>query len=238
MMVTDNKKRTSRADTSLKAEHEYICGNSGTGKSSYIKEIMKGYKRIIAFDPDDEYGTMPGFTRIETARELVAKLKAAGSGNFKIAFVGEGKAAFEFWCECVFKVGLCLAIAEEIADVTSPAKAPPAWGKLIRRGRKFGVKICAVTQRPAEADKTILSNAAFIRTFALGRFSDRQAISREIQLSINVMEKMRPLDWIHFARADLTKTAGRLGQRRAAIPINDNGESLQKGPAKDTIMKA
>lgn len=214
-----------RADTSRKAEHEYICGNSGTGKSSYIKQIMKGFKRIVAFDPDDEYGTMPGFVRVEKARELVAILKAAGAKPVKVAFVGEGKTAFEFWCECVFQFGTCLAIAEEIADVTNPSKAPPAWGKLIRRGRKFGIKICAVTQRPAEADKTILSNAAYIRSFALGRYSDRLAISREIGLSINVMEKMIPLDWVQFARSDLSLTAGRLGQRKAPIAINGDGST-------------
>lgn len=204
----------SRADTSLNAEHLYICGNSGTGKSSTIKELITKAGRVIAFDPDDEYGSLPGFKRCERASDLVQLLQDAANRKLKVAFVGEGQAAFEFFAKCAFAWGNCLAIAEEIADVTTPAKAPPAWGKLIRRGRKYGIKICAVTQRPAEADKTILSNAAVIRCMALGRDADRVAIGREIGLPAEAIATLRPLDWFEFHRRDLAVTRGRLGVKK------------------------
>lgn len=167
----------------------------------------------MVFDPDDEYGELVGFVRVESAAELVALLSSHANKALKVAYVGDGKAAFEFWCKCAFNWAQCLAVAEEIADVTTPQKAPPEWGKLIRRGRKYGIKICAVTQRPAEADKTILSNAAYIRTFALGRENDRIAIAREIQYDPALMAKMVPLEWLQFKRADLSLQAGKLGKR-------------------------
>lgn len=201
----------SKSNTALKAEHVYICGNSGTGKSSHIKEKIANATRVIAFDPDDEYSELKGFVRVESGAELVALLQANKTTPLKIAFVAEGVKSFEHWANCVFAWRNCIAVAEEIADVTTPAKAPPAWGRLIRRGRKYGILICAVTQRPAEADKTILCNAAIIRTCALGRDADRQAIAREIGASVNDLAQLKPLDWIEYKREDLSLTKGRLG---------------------------
>jgi DNA helicase HerA-like ATPase len=204
-------RRTTQADTSLKAEHVYICGNSGTGKSSHVKLVIKLHKRVVVFDPDDEYGEIKGFKRVDTAAGLVALLKSHAKKPLKVAFVAEGIKAFEFWANCVFLWANCLAVAEEIADVTTPSKAPPAWGRLIRRGRKYGIKICAVTQRPAEADKTILCNAAIIRTCALGRNADREAIGREINAKVSDLSIMLPLEWVEFRRSDLSLIAGKLG---------------------------
>jgi len=203
-----------KANTALNAEHIYICGNSGTGKSSHIKEKIKKARRVIAFDPDDEYSELIGFKRIEKPSELTALLKKNKSKSLKVAFVAEGVRAFEFWASCVFAWGDCTAVAEEIADVTTPAKAPPAWGRLIRRGRKYGIQILAVTQRPAEADKTILCNAAIIRTCALGRDADRKAIAIEMNTNTSELAKLKPLDWIEFKREDLSLTKGRLGTNK------------------------
>jgi hypothetical protein len=204
-------RRTSAANTALKAEHVYICGNTGTGKSSHIKELIKKTKRVIIFDPDDEYCEMGGFVRVTKAANLLAMLRSKPTQPLKIAFVAEGTKAFEFWCSLVFVWRNCLAVAEEIADVTTPSKAPPQWGRLIRRGRKYGVKICAVTQRPAEADKTILCNAAVIRVCALGRNADRDAIAKEINGKVSMLAAMVPLEWVEFRRADLSLISGKLG---------------------------
>ncbi|GAA5133111.1 ATP-binding protein [Thalassotalea piscium] len=198
-------------NTALDAKHLYACGNSGTGKSANIKVKLSHCERAIIFDPDDEYHTEKGVIRVESPNQLIALLKANANSSLKVAFVAEGLKAFEFWANAAFAWKNCLAIAEEIADVTTAAKAPPCWGKLIRRGRKYGITICAVTQRPAEADKTILSNAAFIRTGALGRLNDRQAVAKEIDIHYDEIARLKPLDWIEFNRADLSVTGGRLG---------------------------
>ena len=211
-----------KANTSLKAEHMYFCGNTGTGKSSKIKEMLKKAPRAIIFDPDDEYGGLQGVVRVMTATDLLSALKAHQSKSLKIAFVAEGIKAFEFWANCAFQWRNCVAVAEEIADVTTASKAPPAWGRLIRRGRKYGILICAVTQRPAEADKTILSNAATIRTGALGRHADREAIAREMDCSSTHIAKLIPLDFIEYRRSDLSLKRGRLGEKREVKLRNEN----------------
>lgn len=137
-----------KIDTARETRHVYVCGNSGTGKSASIKERIKKAPRVIVFDPDDEYSALSGFKRVTRPADLVDLLARNPKRALKVAFVAEGEKHFALWCKCVFAWANCVAVAEEIADVTSPAKAPPAWGRLIRRGRKYGIEIWAVTQRP------------------------------------------------------------------------------------------
>jgi len=206
----------SRANTALKAEHEYICGNSGTGKSSHVKRAIEKAPRVIVYDPDDEYGDQLGFIRVSKAADLASLLQQNSNKPLKVAFVPTRATvkAFEFWARCAFVWGNCAAVAEEIADVTSAGKAPPNWGTLIRRGRKYGIKILAVTQRPAEADKTILSNAAMIHCCALGRMADRKAVAAEMDCDVALIAQMKPLDYIVYKRADLSLRAGNLTTKR------------------------
>lgn len=200
-------------DTSLKTQHLYVVGNSGTGKSSIVKEEIKKARRVICFDPEGEYADMTGFVKVFSAEKLLDVILEHQHKALKVAFVAEGQKAFDVFCEMAFAWGDCVAIAEEIADVTTVSKAPPAWGKVIRRGRKHGIKVIAITQRASEADKTILSNCATLRVFALGRTADRQAIAREIDYSVDELTKMIPLEYIDFKREDLSLTAGKLGTR-------------------------
>lgn len=206
------------ANTALKAEHEYICGNSGTGKSSHVKRVIEKARRVVVYDPDDEYGEQRGFLRVTSATQLIEILKAHKNKPLKVAYAPKRSTvkAFELWARAVFLFRECVAVAEEIADVTTAAKAPPEWGTLIRRGRKYGIKILAVTQRPAEADKTILSNAAMIHCCALGRMADRKAVAAEMDCDIELIKKLVPLEYIVFKRADLSLSAGNLKTKRTA----------------------
>ncbi|MDF2185455.1 DUF87 domain-containing protein [Grimontia hollisae] len=203
-----------RIDTALTAQHEYICGTTGAGKSSHVKRVIDNASRVAVFDPDDEYSELKGFVRVDSARAFLDHLYRYPKGALKIAYVAEGSAAFDFWCNAVFAWGRCVAVAEEIADVTSPAKAPPAWGRLLRRGRKRAIKIMAVTQRPAEADKTALSQAAIIRTGLLGRDADRVSVAREMNINPEALAGLVQLDWVAFRRADLSVTKGNLTHQR------------------------
>ena len=152
------------------------------------------------FDPDDEYGDIPGITTFYDGPQFIAAVQAHKTTPFRARLVQGGQAAFELVNAAAFAWTNCAVIAEEIADVTRVGKAPPMWGQLLRRGRKRAIKIYMTTQRPSEADKTALTQATMVRTGLLGRHADREALARDMDIPISLMEKLRPLDFIEAHR--------------------------------------
>lgn len=188
-----------------------VCGSSGSGKSLWVKQQIAQLPRVLVYDTDDEYSELPGFERVTRARDLAHRLRRARAGRY--AFVPASPcnvALFEFWSKAAFAWGTCAAVAEELADVTSPGKAPPGWGMLIRRGRKRGIHLYAVTQRPSESDKTAIGNATLLHCGALARRLDRAYMAAELDAPESAVAALAPLDYIERDRQTGALTSGRL----------------------------
>lgn len=197
-----------RIDVSRSASITVVVGSSGSGKSAWLKRQLATARRVVVWDPDDEYAGMRGFTRVTTIAALAAALKGATAGRF--ALVPGSLAQFDAWALCAFAWGNCTAVAEETADVTSPGKAPPGWGTLVRRGRKRGVTLYAVTQRPSESDKTVIGNATRLHVCMLARAADRQYMAREMDLPQATLDAVQPLEWLEKERGKPGISRGKL----------------------------
>lgn len=158
-----------------------------------MKRRIKGEQRVLVWDAKHEYGEVPGFEVIHSPRVLAHKLKVCKRGRF--AFVAP-PALFEFWCKAVWAWGGCVAIAEELADVTGTAKAAGVWGEILRKGRGYGIRTIATSQRPAEVDKTIIGNSTLIHCGRLSRGADRQYMQRELDIPREKIDGLQPLEWI------------------------------------------
>lgn len=193
----------------LECRHLYLVGRSGAGKSTAAKREIDKAKRVIVFDQKNEYHD--GFIQTKSIRELIAVLKSAPCVTpCKVAYKGTSKKEFQDWCACVLAWGSCVAIAEEIATVTSSGKASEHWLRLVSQGRAIGqdgIMIIATSQRPQEADKTILGNAARIRTGLL-RPADRLVVAREMDIDVSLLDPLKPLDWVEYKSADHSVIGG------------------------------
>ena len=175
-----------------------VAGSSGSGKTAWVKQQLSRHRRVLVWDIEGEYAREPGFIAIHSRAALVAKLRAC-KGPARIAFVPGSTKDFAFWAYCAFAWGRlapCAVVAEETADVTTPGKAPDGWGQLIRRGRKWGIVTYAVTQRPAESDKTAIGNAALVHCGRLSRAKDRAYMAAELDIDPSHMAALGPLEWL------------------------------------------
>lgn len=87
-------------------------------------------------------------------------------------------------------------IVEELADVTTPGKAPAAWGVIVRRDLCYGPEIYAVTQRPSESDKTIMGNASVIHTHAMARAEDARYMAKELRVDQALIDALNPYEFL------------------------------------------
>jgi hypothetical protein len=155
-----------------------FSGKSRSGKTALAMQKARDFERVIVWDVQGQWAGIKGYTLVRTRKEL---LQAVQSKKVqKIAFFTletDIKAEFDYWCAAAHHFGQfnggALAVAEELADVTTPAKAPGEWGILVRRTLKHNITIFAISQRWAEADKTALGNSSEIYCFQLPRKKDR-----------------------------------------------------------------
>lgn len=171
-----------------------VCGGSGSGKSEWTKRQIAREKRLLIWDVNDEYQGQ----KVTTRAELVAAVRGPSNKPFKVRYVPPVVTPdeFSFWCEVAFIAGNAAIVAEETADVTSPSKAPPGWGKVVRRGRHQRLKVYGITQRPAESDKTIIGNATLIHCCMLKRADDRKYMAKEMGIAFDEVDRLKLLEWI------------------------------------------
>ena len=191
-----------------------IGGASRSGKTAYVASQVKKHRRVIAWDPEDQWSRLPGWQRITSKATLLAALQKPGPLKAGYVVGGDLASAFDFWSGVVMYSGRYIepltAIAEELADVTTPAKAPGNWGILLRRGLKRGITIYAISQRWAEADKTAMGNASEFVLFRQASADDVRYLTRKTRVPAEQLEGLPPLHFVRHDTATFTATAGRL----------------------------
>ncbi len=191
-----------------------IAGASRSGKTAYTKKQVAGVRRICAWDPEDQWSQLSGWRKVTTRRQLLEALQTAG--HTRIAYVAGGdlKAAFDYWAGVVMYAGRyvapLVAIAEELADVTTPSKAPGNWGILLRRGLKRGITIYAISQRWSEADKTAVGNASEFVLFRQSSGDDVAYLSRKTRVPRELLDGLLPLQFIRYDALNGETTPGKL----------------------------
>lgn len=161
-----------------------VVGSTGSGKSQWVRQQIKNAGRLWVWDVKPEYYQLPGFAVV---RDPIVLLQAAQlKKNQRIAYVMRPTVEhFEWWSRCAYvaaRIKPIVIVAEETADVTSPGKASEHWGQLVRKVRNTGSDLYAITQRPAESDKTAFGNASLFHVGRSSREKDRAYMAAEMDV--------------------------------------------------------
>lgn len=165
-----------------------VAGLSQSGKTTKIREEIKGAQRLIVWDVREEYPANDDTIEcIRTRRQLIEALSSSDPGRY--AYVGKGlklKEEFHFWCLAAYhwgKLWPASIVADELSDVTNSGKAPDAWGQLVRKGRFYGNWLYGITQSPTESDKTLWTNANVKRSFVFEGDNEREYMARRLSVT-------------------------------------------------------
>lgn len=178
-----------------------VVGSAGSGKTGWLKQQIAGAPRLLVWDIEGQYTENTRIIR--TRQQLVVAIGKDGRYSYQPSKLSEfdffAKAAFMFVRLGAEKGVKSVIVAEELADVTSPGKAPDGWGMLVRRCRKYGGDVYGVTQRPAESDKTLFGNAMHLHVCGMQRANDRKYMSLELDLPVEEITSLdrSKLEYIH-----------------------------------------
>lgn len=191
-----------------------IAGASRSGKTAWTRKQLAKARRVMVWDPEAQWCELPGYTKVTTRARLLEL--AQQPGPLRLAYVAGGKLQeeFDYFTGCAYYAGRYLGglevVAEELADVTTPSKAPGNWGILLRRGLKRGITIRAISQRWSEADKTAVGNASDFVIFRQSSGDDVAYLARKTRIDADRLGGLKPLEWVHLDALTGETTAGRL----------------------------
>ena len=175
-----------------------VIGSSGSGKSLWIKSVaLPALRRpVLVFDPMREYGALGRVC--PTLGALVTALKSSRDGVliYQPVKTRALEAQFETWCGIALAVRNCSLIVEELSLVTKAGYSPPRWREVVTTGRHYGLAVIGSTQRPALVDKTFFSNATLIRVGRLNAASDKKTMADALDIGVDQLRSLRPLDWL------------------------------------------
>lgn len=191
-----------------------ISGSSRCGKTEKTKRLVRGFQTVFVWDIEAQWHKLQGYRKVTDLAELKKSVQQGKRGKFAYVSKGNIKSEFELFCMCALFYGThygeCAVVAEELADVTTTAKAGESWGMLCRRGLKRGISIFAISQRWAEADKTAFGNATDFYLFRMASQSDVEYIARKVMVPIERLTSLKPLDFIHYDALNHTAEGGKV----------------------------
>lgn len=184
-----------------------FSGASRTGKSAKAVQVVNALKAkaVFVWDIEAQWCALPGYKKVTSLAELKKIVKEGRAGKFAFVYVGvDMQEGFNLFCACVFHYaqyfGECVCVSEELADVTTVAKAPQYWGMLVRRGLKRGLSIIAISQRWQEADKTAIGNASEMFIFTPSTMKDAAYIASTIGQAANEVSQLPQFSFMHWVK--------------------------------------
>lgn len=187
-----------------------VWGRSGSGKSSYVKQRLRGARRVIVFDPMAEYGAQ-GFKTVRTIAAVRDAMRANWTG-FRIAYVPPASVearALSALSELVllsqsaFKgsgKGQRITLVVEEMNTAFPlsggAEKAKAFAEICSRGRHSGIEVIGVSQRIAEVATRFRGNCTETVVFVQKGPRDTQAAALELGIKADQVAALKPLHYL------------------------------------------
>ncbi len=177
-----------------------VAGASQSGKSTWTAQRVAKCKRLLVWDYKCEWYLHQQCRRIQHWSELAQAVKSTAAAE-RIAYCAPGmnREAFDTFCRFAWvwlRQAAGTVVVEETASVTSAGKAPDGWGDVCRMGLGFGATIYAITQRPAESDKTALGNASLIHCHRMATADDALYMSKLLRVPLEQVDALANYQWI------------------------------------------
>jgi hypothetical protein len=195
----------------------FVVGSRGAGKTEWVMQQTHKASRLLVWDSLQQWskrGLVEPVWSISQLRDVVLA-DMSRPGRFRYGYAGPIAITlarklplrpvrvpmFEPFCRIAWawlrkRKGSTLVV-EELADVTQPGKAPDAWGEIVRKSRHAAAStVYALTQRPAESDKTIAGNCDLLHCGRLSNPDDRKSLSKYLDEPVTDISALESLQWI------------------------------------------
>lgn len=185
-----------------------VCGNSGTGKTTFSLRYLVGTDaaRVFVFDHEGEIWQRLGVRPALTFEELKTSLLEDRIVIFDpaVEFPGDKPGAFAYFCELCFQLsqtfaGRKLLVTDEIQKFTDTDNVDASFATVLETGRRAELDLLAITRAPNLLHNRVRNELTEVVSF---RLIDPRAgeFLRVVGLDL---EQVRQLPRGHYLARDL-----------------------------------
>lgn len=187
-----------------------IWGRSGSGKSSYVKQLVAGKGRVVVFDPMEEYEA-EGFLRCKTIDDI-RKAMIKNWSSFRLCYVptaGSEPKSLSALSRLLMaaqapfketgkgaKVTLVVEEMNTSFSVSSGVSLAKGFAEICSRGRHYGIEIIGISQRIAEVSTRFRGNCTQTVAFCQKGDRDIAAAANELGCEKTLIKSLEPLTYV------------------------------------------
>jgi hypothetical protein len=200
----------------------YVTGSMGSGKTSWVRQRVDRAPRLLVWDGKGiDWGARERCQVVGPHELRAALFNARGRYSYRVPV---SRDSFAVFCRLAWIWGRHrpgVIVVDEIADVTTPGKAPAEWGEIARKSRAFGTDVYVTTQRPQECDKTAQGNAMIFHCGLMADADDQVYVARRLLggVPVDQVARLAPLEFLERDVRTRQVTGGKLRAPRRRRPI-------------------
>lgn len=182
----------------MKNEVILITGQRGQGKTTYIKNQISLFDRVVIFDLLGE------FTYFDTAynlRDFFKLLSKAKDENFFVIDFFDPKNSeedFHVVCEAINRLKDVTLVVDEIDYFCSTHSIPKEFDEIVKRGRHQALQLIVATRRPHEIPPIIRSQVSQLITFRHIEPRDLQYLGEIIDVPEEEISKLLKFHYVKW----------------------------------------
>jgi hypothetical protein len=155
-------------------ERVFVAGMTGSGKSFLSQTLLMKTRSLIVVDSKN---SMNNWNLQEITVENVEKFQRGEPMRLRVVDNDDAYTLMEI----AYKRGNCTVYFDETtAVIPNPRKYPKIITDIWTRGRSINVRGWAVTQRPVDIPKILLTEANHVFLFRLNSIDDRRRMASQM----------------------------------------------------------
>jgi len=169
-----------------------INGTSGTGKTNLGRVLCQDTKRLLAFDPDEQFIKMPGVIQINNPESLLEILTDCWDLPFRVSYEPQGDLEAELDMVSQMVLGMqqpyrqghedaqkvTLAVDELHQSYPLQVSKNHAFSIVAQKGRKCGINVIGITPLPADVGMKFRQNVNRCAAFYITGEAGRKAVAK------------------------------------------------------------